>query len=138
MRAWVVSGTALLGLAVLLAAQEGGAASPHEAVVKDLLTTVEQVIAVLKDVKDEAGVNAARPDLKKAGERLKDLRKRTKELKQPDRAEKERIEKKYQGKLDEVLKKLRNEQIRVRAIPGGADAVKEIAVAPEEKKKKKK
>jgi hypothetical protein len=148
MKTGIVSATAVLAFAILLtappprgsdaaASEDGAPASPHEAVVKEVLTTLEQAIAALITIKDESSADAARPDLKKAGARLKELSKRARDMKQPDREEKELLEKKYKGKFEEVLKKLRDEQVRVRAIPGGPEAVKEIGVEPAKGKKKK-
>ncbi len=117
--------------------QAGKTSSPHEEVVKDMLGTFEGILKVLGTVQDEPSANAARPELKKAALRLQDLRKRAAELKQPTKEEKQRLEKAYQGKMDDALKKLRSETIRVRAIPGGAEAVQEIAVAVKKDAKEK-
>ncbi|MCI0456522.1 MAG: hypothetical protein L0Z62_06020 [Gemmataceae bacterium] len=135
MRTAIVCVSAVLALGLLrpdLAAQpqkEGKTSSPHEEVVKDMLGTIEGILKVLATIQDEPSANAARPELKKAALRLQELRKRAADLKQPTKEEKQRLEKAYQGKMDEALKKLRGETIRVRGIPGGAEAVQEIAVA---------
>src|SRR5262249_20542784 len=142
MKTGIVSATAVLALGILLtaapprrggvaASQDGDApASRYEAVVKEVLTTLDQAIAALGTIKDEPSADAARPGLKKAGERLKELSKRAREMKQPDRDEKDLLEKKYKGKFEAALKKLRDEQVRVRAIPGGPEAIKDLAVEP--------
>jgi hypothetical protein len=135
MRTGIACGTVLLTLALLRA---GGGPSPQEAVLKDMLATLEQANKVLKGVVDEASAGAARPELKKAALRLRDLRKKAREMKQPGKAEKARLEKLYRDKLDDTLKKLRAESIRVKGIPGGAEAVKELAVDADKKDKGKK
>ncbi len=133
MRTGIACGTVLLSLALLRA---GGGPPSHEAVVKDMLATLEQSHKVLQGIVDEASAEAARPGLKKAALRLRDLRKKAREMKQPTRAEKDRLEKLYRDKMDDALKKLRTESLRVKAIPGGAEAVRELAVEAESKDKK--
>lgn len=137
MRSATGCGTALVVFALLLPAVPGGgkAASTQEEVVKEMLATLEQVLKVLGTIQDQPSAAAARPELKKSADRLADLRKQAREIRQPTREEKDRIEKQYQGKFDAVLQKLRTESIRVKGIPGGAEAIKELAVAPEKKQK---
>jgi hypothetical protein len=135
MRTAIVCVTAILALGLLQSdlpgrtQEKGKTASPHEEVVKEMLATLEGVVKVLGTILDEPSANAARPELKKAALKLQELRKRAADLKQPTREEKRRLEKAYQGKLDEVLRQLRSETVRVRGVPGGAEAVQEIAVA---------
>jgi hypothetical protein len=137
MRTWIVCATALLSLIMVLTPGSGGtgAAATHEAVAKDMLDTLGQINTVLGNIKDEPTAEAARPDLKKAALRMLELRKRAKELKPPTKAEKDLLEKRYKEKFDDALKKLRIESVRVKTIPGGPEAVKEIAVVGEKKKK---
>lgn len=131
MKAMIVCGTALLALALLHAGE--GTGMSYESVVKDMLGALEEATKILAGVKDEPTALAARPDLKKVGQQLSDLRKRAAKLKQPARKEKERLEREYRDKFDDVLKKLRLETIRVKAIPGGDEVVKEIAVEAKKK-----
>jgi hypothetical protein len=134
MRTGIVCVTAVAVVALLRSpGQSGGKGPTHESVVKDMLGTVEQIIMVLTNVKDEASAQAARPELKKAGLRMQELRRQAREMKQPTREEKELLEKKYKNQFDEVLKKLRAESLRVKGIPGGPEAVKEIAAVEEKK-----
>jgi hypothetical protein len=135
MKTWIVCITALLTLAMLLpAGAGGGAAAAHDALVKDMLGDLEQIHKVLLTIKDEPSADAARPDLKKVALHLAELRKRAKEVKQPSKAEKDELEKRYKPKFDEALKKLRVESIRVKGVPGGPEALNEIKVVSEKKK----
>jgi hypothetical protein len=133
MRTGIACGTVLLTLALLRAG--GGGPSSQEAVLKDMLATLEKANKVLTGIVDESSAEAARPELKKAALRLRDLRKKAREMKQPGKAEKDRLEKLYRDKMDDTLKKLRTESLRVKGIPGGAEAVKELAVETEKKDK---
>jgi hypothetical protein len=134
MRTGIVCVTVLTGLAVLYAGQ--GGESSHEAVIKEMLTTLGQATKILEGVTDEPSAVAARPDLKKVGQHLGALRKQAAALKQPEKNEKDRLEREYRNKFEDALKKLRIESVRVKAIPGGIEALKEIAVEPQKKKDK--
>jgi hypothetical protein len=131
MRKWTVGVLALAALLFVLDAARAGA--DHAAVAKDMLATLGDVVKTLRGISDEATANAARPDLKKAGLKLDELRRKARALKQPTQEEKEKLERDFQPKFDEVLRDLRLESVRVKGLPGGAEAVKEIALPPEKK-----
>jgi hypothetical protein len=119
MRTGIVCVTVLTGLAVLYAGKAGE--SSHEAVVKEMLATLGQAAKILEGITDEPSAVAARPDLKKVGLHLGALRKKAEALKQPDKNEKDRLEREYRSKFEDALKKLRIESVRVKAIPGGPE-----------------
>src|SRR5262249_54214745 len=108
----------------------------YEEVVKGMLTTLEQINKTLATIKDEPTAQAAQPELRKHGEKMKELRKRASELPQPSRIERDALEVNYKGQFEKALRILRTESIRVRVIPGGDLALKEIAVVDESKKPK--
>jgi hypothetical protein len=140
--------TRALGAAILLLtgtaalAQEGG--SPHEAVVKEMIGIMERMTASLTGVKDDATAEAARPELKKAAEQFAAVRKKAEKLDQPTPEERKKITAAYQKKLAEVVARLKQEVARVQTVPGGRDALREIAqvfgkgkgaAGPDDKKK---
>lgn len=122
---------AFIGLVVMAHAGES-----YEDVVKGMLGTLDDINKVLVGIKDEGTANSARADLKKHGERMLDLRKKAKDLPLPSKDEKDALELKYKGKFEESLKKMRTESVRVKAIPGGDEALKAIAALDEKKKPK--
>src|SRR5262249_11748112 len=131
MRTGTVFGLAVLATAALLAltqAQQAEPASPYEIIVKDMLGTVDSITKTLGTIVDEDSIEAARPDLRKAGQKLVALRKQADSVKQPDKEEKDRLELMYRVRFEEALKKLRSESLRVKAIPGGDDVLKEFAI----------
>jgi hypothetical protein len=134
MKTGIVCVTVLSGLAMLSAGQ--GEEASHEAVLKNMLAALGQAAKILEGITDEPSALAARPDLKKVGQRLGALRKQARALKQPDKKEKDRLDREYRDKFDDALKKLRIQSIRVKAIPGGPETLKEIAVELEKKAKK--
>jgi hypothetical protein len=131
MKTAIICGTALLALALLQAGE--GTTPSYESVVKDMLGALEQATKILAGVQDEPSAVAARPELRKVGQRLSALRKQARAMKQPDKKEKERLEQEYRDKFDDVLKRLRLETVRVKALPGGPEVLKEIAVEAEKK-----
>src|SRR5262249_3569636 len=120
MKTGIVCITTLLTVVLLHAAGLGGGGGdkppPYETVVKDMLETLGQINMVLTNIKDEPSADAARPELKKAAQRMQTLRKRAREMKQPNKQEKDDLERRYKDKFDEALKKLRSESLRVKGI----------------------
>jgi hypothetical protein len=136
MRPPVLVGIAILGLGGMIAlGQGGGTASPYESVLKEMVAALDMLSDTLGTIKDEPSAKAAKPELKKAVSRLEGARKKAQDLKQPDKAEKDRIAKEYKEKLDASIKKLFAEMARVKSVPGGDEAVKEI-YGTEDKKPK--
>jgi len=136
MKTRTVVGGLTLAAAALLALTAPGRTQPpgHEAILKNMLTTLGDINKTLKDVKDEETATAARPVLRDAAKKLLALRKQADTLKQPEKQERDRLETEYRAKLEEALKEMRNQSVRVKALPGGFEAVQELAVARAKKK----
>jgi hypothetical protein len=136
MRPAFLVGILLLAMSGMAVLGQGDAkqSSSYESVIKDMLAALNGLTDVLGTIKDEPSALAARPEVKKAAGRLAEVRKQAEKLKQPDKAEKDRIARAYKDKLDKSLKRLLAEQVRVKAIPGGQDALKEINGRAEPKK----
>jgi hypothetical protein len=123
---------ALLWLgSALMAAQT--VAENYETFVKDVIETVQQINKTLGEIKDRPSAEAAKPELKKNAEKLLELRKLAEQAKEPSKADKDRLEKEYAGKMAATIKKLQDETIRVNDIPGGREAVAELAILKEKK-----
>jgi len=127
----MVMGLALLASAALLSLtraqpQEKDKESSYEALVKDMLATVEEATKTLGTIKDQETADAAGPKLEEFGRKLLALRKQADSLPQPEKDEKDLLELKYRPRFDDALKKLRNESVRVKALPGGDEAVKRL------------
>jgi len=132
MRTAAVLAAALVALTALRGqAQEDG--SPYEAVVKDMLTATDKLTAVLTTIKDATSAGAARPELKKAVRQLLEVRAKAQALKQPDRAQRERVAFAYRRKLEEAVSRFLQERSRVGTIPGGRDALQELVPLQERK-----
>jgi hypothetical protein len=136
MRTSRMMGVSLLGLGFAWAVAAGGSPASHETLVKDMLDSVHKITKELSAIKDAQSAADARPRLKSAATHLLDLRKKADDVKQPNKDEKDRLAKHYKDKFDAALKKLRDETIRVRGVPGGEDALKEISVLNKKNAKK--
>lgn len=105
----------------------------YEGLLKDMLGTVEEITTILVGITDENTAKDAAPMLKLKAEKMLDLRKKADELKQPDKATKDRLAKEYAPKFEAAVKKLRAESLRVEGIPGGDMAVRELAILKDKK-----
>jgi hypothetical protein len=104
-----------------------GQVSPHEAMLKQAVESFEKIGASLKKIEDKASAEAARPDLRKAADAFIEARAKAEKVQQPEKEEKARLEKLYKARLDDAFKLVKTQSIRVDSIPGGREALKEIA-----------
>jgi hypothetical protein len=111
---------------LLLCGPRGQAADTFEAVARDMVATVKQVIGELEKIKNEDTARAARPSLKKLGAQLADLKQRADKLGKPSEKEDEKLKKKYEKELKGLMQKMQNESIRVGRVKGGPEALKEL------------
>jgi hypothetical protein len=116
---------------VSAAALANAAGESHEAVIKDMLGEIEQINKALSAVKDRESADAKKPELKKSAEKLLELRKQAEQLREPAKAEKDRLAKEYGPKMEEAIKKLRDEAVRVRFVAGGNEALAELTILEE-------
>jgi hypothetical protein len=122
-RSWMAVLVALGGGLLPLTA---GEESPHEMAVKQLLKSLDKLTMTLATVKDADSAAAARPELKKAVKSWVEAKTKTDKLVPPDKAEKDRLEKEYKGKMNEAIKKFFTEYGRLRDIPAGKEVLMEI------------
>lgn len=119
----VAIGLTLVSLAALIA----GEGSPYERAIVQMIGSLDKMTAVLKTIEAEDSAQASRPELRKAADIWVETRIRAAKLQPPEREEKERLTKIFRPKIDEALKKMFVEVQRVSLIPGGKEALKEIA-----------
>jgi hypothetical protein len=114
----------MLATLVLLGAGEG---SPYEKALQQMIGALDAIGTTLKTVVDEESAMASKPSLRKSNDIWVETRAKAAKLEPPERDEKTRLEKLYKPKLEEAMKKMFTEIRRVENIPGGKDALKEIA-----------
>lgn len=120
-------------MALALGAAQAGEAR-FEGVLKDLLGTLDMLSATLGGIRDQDTAKAAQPELRKSAVRWQALMKKAEDVAPPTKEERERLEKQYAQKLEEARKKLLGEVERVRSVPGGNEALKEISGVLKRKK----
>jgi hypothetical protein len=113
-------------LLVALGFVAAGEGSPHEQLIQKTLGTLDLINEELTKIMDEETALAAKPELRKAAKTWAETQAKAKKLQPPDKDEKIRLEKLYKPKLDESMKKLLTQKVRVELIAGGKDALKEI------------
>ena len=132
MRSWL-SGIIAFGAAVTLAYGHGEAR--FEAVLKEMLGTMEKVTTNLAGIRDEETAKAAQPELRKLAGQWQALIKKAEDVAPPNREEKTRLEEAYAGRFMEARKKLFGEVERVRGVAGGREALAEISAVIQRKSK---
>jgi hypothetical protein len=95
-------------------------------IVKEVLDTLDKITTTLATVKDEPTAKAAVPDLRKGVARFKELRTLADKAKPPSTEEKDRLKKEYKERLEKATAKAFAEIARVKKVPGGSEALKEI------------
>lgn len=118
----------LVVLAGLLLArgQEAGSEARLADILKEMMETMDKLTLQLEAIKDEDTAKASKDDLKKTTSVWLQIRKKAEKMRPPSKDEKDRLEKEYKGKLQAAQKKLFTEIARVKSVPGGPDALKEI------------
>jgi uncharacterized protein YnzC (UPF0291/DUF896 family) len=115
----------ILSLAVGFAAAQQ--ASPYEQALQQVIDSFDTIGTTLKTIVDEETAAGAKPTLRKSSDAFLEARAKATKMQPPEKAEKERLEKTYKPKLEAAMKKMFTEVFRVKEIPGGKDALKEIS-----------
>ena len=115
----------LVAVTVLLVAALGSPS--HEQLAEKMLASLDKITMVLKGIEGDDAAKDAKPELRKAADSWIEARAQAGKLPPPEKDEKERLVKIYRPKIDATLKKMFIEIQRVSVIPGGKDALKEIA-----------
>lgn len=127
---------AFLGLTAPVHAQDNEGAGPHEAIVKEMLSALEQITEALKTVTDEETAQAAKPALQKVAVLWEQVRKKAEAIKPPSKEERQKVEA-YAEKFVAAQKQLFGQISRVVSVPGGREVLREIraVITPAEKPK---
>ena len=111
-------------------AQAGDAdANRREEIIKSMLTAMGNVNKTLSTVKDEESARASKGELKKAADEWLLLRKKAESVSPPSKMESERLAKLYKGKLEDSQRSLFAQIARVQQVPGGPEALGDLAKA---------
>jgi hypothetical protein len=114
------------GLAfVLLATTNVRGADSYGSLKKEWIATVNEIIDVLKSIKDESTAKEGGPKLKKLKAKLDDINARKGKLGRVDITEITEVEKKYMKEFEAALQGWIKEETRVQKVKGGPEALKE-------------
>ena len=138
MKSFLAIGLISASFVGLAAVERQAGKDSYESLVKDMLDTIDEITKTLQTIKDRDSAVTAQPQLKKSAEHVLVLRKKAELWKQPNKEEKERLEKEYAPKMEVAVKKLRDASAQVKSVPGGAEAVAELAILADKKDKDKK
>ncbi len=122
LRAWSV-GIVVIAVGFVGASQ----GSPYEQTLQQVIDSFEKIGAKLKTIMDQESAAASKPDLRKSADAYLAARAKATKMQPPEKEEKARLEKQYKPKLEKAMKAMFEEIRRVEQIPGGTDALKEIA-----------
>ncbi len=116
----------VLASVLLMLACNGCGGDSHESLGKEGLSTMKEMVAVLKDIKDEASAKSAKPQLQSLMEKLKSINVRQSKLPAPTEAEMKGMDSKYGKEGEEVSKQFTSEMMRVMFTPGAAAVLQDI------------
>lgn len=93
--------------------------------VQQKVKVLEEAAGVMENVYTEGAAPATKPELKRLGDRLKQLDQTIAALPADKRAE---MEKKHQAALDAAVNRVKNKEMRMRAIKDGGDAYNQLGL----------
>lgn len=111
---------------VLIGVTAAGGAPTHDDVIKQTLATLDKISTALESITTQESADAAKPVLQKSTKEWLAVRAQADKLPPPSPEQRERLDKEFKEKLVAAQKKLAGEVIRVKNIPGGPEALKEI------------
>jgi hypothetical protein len=113
----------------LLAVGLSGCGSSYEryaAAMRDQLAVQEELVQVLKSVKDAASLKEAQAELKKLDSRAEETAARAKSLPKPSEDTLARLQEEFGPRRQELLNETLAEARRIEQLPGGADFIRSL------------
>ncbi len=136
MRFPILTGLALLFLFPTIAVCQPSQPPKYEIVVVEMLQTLKQIDTILQSIEDQLSAERAKPALKEAVQKFVEIRKKAEKMKQPDKAEKDKLASKYAKDFAKAIDNLKLQISRVLNIPKGSEALKELEPLRPQKKTK--
>ena len=100
----------------------------HESLTKELIQSIKGISDILATVKDKPTADEARPKLRAAVKTMADLKLRSEKLGKPTKEQEEELKKKYSKMLEEQVKRLTDQAVRLQNVEGGKELLKELEV----------
>lgn len=98
----------------------------HESIRKDGIAKFQEIVDILKEVKDENSAKAARPKLEAAKKELSAMETENNALPKISAEEEKRLDDKYKPELEKIMKELATEAERISKDPKIAAALGEV------------
>src|SRR4051812_27703976 len=106
--------TLCLSILIPLALTLVGCSKPdHEGLIKKTVSRMEDMVAVMKSVQDEASSKAAAPKIRDITTDLKQYQKEMKAMAKPTAAEDQRLKTAYEGRMKQVGEDMQKEAMRI-------------------------
>jgi hypothetical protein len=102
----------------------------HESVTEDSIDKMEEMVEVLKGIKDEASAKAARPKMEQIKKDMEELQKKSKALGEPPADVKQKLQEKHKAQLEKVTSEMMKEMMRIGLDPNIAPHVKDAMPGP--------
>jgi hypothetical protein len=97
---------AILALASLLALSACGGASTHEAVSRDMTSTMKDFVATLETVTDKKSAEAAKPKLEAIAKSMQEIQKRMEALGEPTAEQQKELEAKHGKEMEQLMQRM--------------------------------
>ena len=116
--------TAYLLLILFALALVGCGADSYEKVADDCVVVLEDMSAIMKDIKDVESAKAAVPKLDKLGERMQAIAERAEKLGDPSEEEKKVLTEKFEERMEAVTGEMFGNMLRIASL--GPDVQAEL------------
>jgi hypothetical protein len=102
---------ALVALALCVAGCESK--PTHESVTQETIDKMEEMVEVLKGIKDEASAKAARPKMEQIKKDMDEIKAKSKALGEPPADVKQKLAEKHKQELEKVTGEMMKEMMRI-------------------------
>jgi hypothetical protein len=85
----------------------------HESVAQESLDKMEEMVAVLKGIKDEASAKAARPKMQQIKKDMEQIKVKAKALGEPPADVKQKLQEKHKQQVEKVTGEMMQEMMRI-------------------------
>src|SRR5262245_39463770 len=117
--------TAIVGCFFLVTLS--GCKDSHESLIKEMIAAFNDAADILATIKDKASADAAKPKLKKLGDKIRDIEARMDKLGKPkSKDQKEKVNQLIEKDFVAACDRLATELARIADVPGGPEALKEL------------
>ena len=103
-----------------------GCGDSHESLMRQQISAMNEAADILATIKDKSSAEAAKPKMKKIGEKLGDLKNRIDRLEKLSESKKVAFESKFKDQLVGAPKRLTDEQLRLISVEGAKEILDDL------------